>query len=91
MLYMGLAFGAGLGKCENCPCALNNSDSVEEDAASSSLLLCPGCLRKLHIGGVIVDVQACMANVAAVLQNIPLAQTSGADDLASLRQWGFLI
>lgn len=45
----------GLSACENSPCCMNNADGVEEMIATS-MLLCPGCLRKLQLIGAMPDV-----------------------------------
>jgi hypothetical protein len=34
--------------CENARCAMNNVDSVEEFVKDATLLVCPGCIRKLQ-------------------------------------------
>ena len=65
-LYCVLTEGVGLDICENLECAMNNCDGVEE-ARSTSLLLCPTCMRKLHPRGLVVDVPKCRERVEAVL------------------------
>ena len=65
-MYCVLGSGADLDTCENIECVMNNCDGVEE-AAESSPMLCPTCMRKLHLRGLVDDVPACRARVEAVL------------------------
>ena len=68
MLYCVFLNATGLDICESASCLMNNSDSVGESAAVP-LLLCPTCMRKLHIMGVVADVPACHARVRALLKD----------------------
>ena len=91
--YCAFGSGAGLDVCENEPCAMNNSDSVDESAVGS-LLLCPCCVRKLERDGVVADARACYARLAALLPDGALLGgcancTQGAKDRRVLRSWGF--
>ena len=65
-LYCVLTEGVGLDICENLECVMNCSNGVHE-ARSTSLLLCPTCMRKLHLRGIIVDVPSCRERVESVL------------------------
>ena len=87
LLYCILGNGVGLELCcESAPCALNNCDSVGESAATS-LLLCPCCLRKLQILGLMPDVPACLGRLQRLLSSPALREVSHAD-LCTLEQWG---
>ena len=66
LLYCVFTEGLGLSVCESVDCAMNNCDGIEE-ARSTSLLLCPTCMRKLHLSGIVGDAQKCRARVEAVL------------------------
>jgi hypothetical protein len=88
LLYCILGNGVGIEPCcESSPCALNNCDSVGEGAATS-LLLCPCCLRKLQLAGVISDVPATLRRVKDVLSGPELRGVSE-HDLQLLREWGY--
>ncbi|KAJ8600777.1 hypothetical protein CTAYLR_006088 [Chrysophaeum taylorii] len=87
ILHCVLSNGIGLDQCcESDPCALNNCDSVGE-SASISLLLCPCCLRKLQLLGIIRDVRACLAAMRRVLSS-PALRGVSARDLEILDKWG---
>ena len=87
VLYCVIGNGVGLDLCcENSPCALNNCDSVGEGAITS-LLLCPCCLRKLQVLGVVTDVPACLAKLHRLLSSEALREVSQGD-LRTLREWG---
>ena len=88
LLYCILYNGVELEICESAPCCLNNSDSVSE-AASTSLLLCPGCLRKLQWMGVLHDVPACLRGIYRVLNEDPALREVSSRDLEMLRAWGY--
>ena len=65
--YCVLGKGVGIEQCcENSPCIMNNSDGVGESAATS-LLLCPCCLRKLQLMGVMTDVGECLGKLTTLL------------------------
>jgi hypothetical protein len=49
LLYAALSASTPLSVCENRPCIMNNTDSVEESADHGTLLLCPSCLRCLQV------------------------------------------
>ena len=88
LLYCILGNGVGLELCcESAPCALNNCDSVGESVATS-LLLCPCCLRKLQILGLMPDVPACLGRLKRLLSSPALREVSHAD-LCTLEQWGY--
>ena len=74
--------------CENKCCALNNADGVGEAEESAHLIVCPSCLWKLHLGGVIKDVPAFLQNLAAVLQQEPFANYCRRDR-EMLSSWGY--
>ena len=85
--YCVLGEGIGLDTCcENSPCVMNNCDSVGE-AAATSLLLCPCCLRKLQLNGCLTDVPACLDALREVLSGDALRSVSQRD-LDTLREWG---
>ena len=65
---MGMLNAIGLHVCENLDCLMNNADSVGEQE-DASLLLCPTCMRKLHLMGVVADVPACHARVKQLLDS----------------------
>lgn len=54
--------------CENLPCLMNNSDSVAEAMENVCLILCPTCMRKLHLMGVVCKIAGYKRRVAKVLQ-----------------------
>lgn len=66
VVYCVMLNAIGLHVCENLDCLMNNADSVGEQA-DASLLLCPTCMRKLHLMGVVADVPACHARVKQLL------------------------
>jgi hypothetical protein len=76
------------GICENKHCALNNSDSVDESDDCAHLILCPSCLRKLYLGGIIKDVPSFLHKLSAVLPQEPFASCS-AKNLQALSHYGF--
>ena len=85
--YCVLGKGVGIEQCcENSPCIMNNSDGVGESAATS-LLLCPCCLRKLQLMGVLTDVPACLGKLSTLL-SIPFLREVSVRDHESLRGWG---
>ena len=67
LLYCVLLEAIRLDVCESHTCVMNNNDSVGEMAAIP-LKLCPVCMRKLHIKGVVADVPACHARVCQFLR-----------------------
>ena len=74
-----------LSICENLYCALNNSDSVEETESDSHLILCPACIRKLQLCGVLgEDVMEFLDRLANVLGQEPFVDTCQ-DNLRLLR------
>ena len=74
VLYCVLSEGVGLDNCESGGvdgrpyCVLNNCDSIEE-AEGIPLLLCPTCMRKLHLLGIVDDEPACRARLEAKLRS----------------------
>ena len=76
------------GICENKNCILNNADSVGEAEDCAHLILCPLCLRKMHLGGIIQDVPAFLNRLSGVLQEEPFA-TFCKTDLEVLLKWGY--
>ena len=85
--YCVLGKGVGIEQCcENNPCIMNNSDGVGESAATS-LLLCPCCLRKLQLMGVMTDVPTCLAKLSELLNGDALREVS-VRDREILRGWG---
>ena len=85
--YCVLGKGVGIEQCcENSPCIMNNSDGVGESAATS-LLLCPCCLRKLQLMGVLTDVPACLAKLSTLLGD-PFLREVSVRDREILRGWG---
>ena len=84
--YCVLGKGVGIEPCcENSPCIMNNSDGVGESAATS-LLLCPCCLRKLQLVGVMTDVPACLDKLSTLLNGDALYDVSR-KDLEILAYW----
>eukprot|EP00908_Phaeocystis_cordata_P013062 Transcript_241.p1 GENE.Transcript_241~~Transcript_241.p1 ORF type:complete len:244 (-),score=77.08 Transcript_241:122-853(-) len=57
----------GLEVCENRPCLMNNCDSVDE-AMELCLMLCPTCMRKLHLMGVVSDLCASEERIVGALK-----------------------
>ena len=87
VVYCVLGKGVGIEQCcENSPCIMNNSDGVGESAATS-LLLCPCCLRKLQLMGVMTDVGLCLGKVSTLLNGDALREVS-VRDREILRGWG---
>ena len=85
--YCVLGKGVGIEPCcENSPCIMNNSDGVGE-SASRSLLLCPCCLRKLQLMGILTDVPACLDKLSTLLNGDALREVS-VRDREILRCWG---
>ncbi len=74
--------------CENRRCILNNSDSMFEQETSSSLLVCAGCLRMLHLSGVITDVPAFLQSLSTALSKDPFRRFCH-QDLLLLKECGF--
>ena len=68
VLYCVFIEALDLEPCESLPCLLNNCDSIAE-AMQLSLLLCPTCMRKLHLMGVVHDMHACEAQVSDILES----------------------
>ncbi|EOD11335.1 hypothetical protein EMIHUDRAFT_357799 [Emiliania huxleyi CCMP1516] len=66
LLYCVLLEALGLHICENLDCVMNNNDSVGE-MEKVPLRLCPTCMRKLHLMGVVEDVPATHCRVASFL------------------------
>lgn len=66
LLYCVLLEALDLDVCENLDCVMNNCDSVGE-SEKVPIRLCPTCMRKLHLMGVVADVPACHARVASFL------------------------
>ena len=50
------------------------------EGATTSLLLCPCCLRKLQVLGVVTDVPACLARLHRLLSSEALREVSQADE-----------
>lgn len=75
----------GLSACENSPCAMNNSDGLEEMIVTP-MVLCPGCLRKLLLISVMPDVPGGLRSLRECLAS--LAGSPFDDDLATLASWG---
>lgn len=70
VLYTLLMMIEGLAVCENLRCVLNNCDGTDE-ASETSLLICPTCIRKLQLRGVIADVPAFLQRLARTLSQEP--------------------
>lgn len=66
LAYCVLHEALDLEICENVDCVLNNCDSVGE-AEELSPYLCPTCMRKLHVMGIIDDAPACHARLRQVV------------------------
>ena len=64
--YCAFSEALNLRLCESKTCLMNNCDSVGE-MAQVSTMLCPTCMRKLHLMGVVGDVPACYARVREVM------------------------
>lgn len=58
LLYTSFILACKLDVCENIPCVMNNVDGVEENCAAT-LLLCPGCMRKLEVPAQLHKISAC--------------------------------
>ena len=67
VLYCVFMEALELEVCENRPCLMNNCDSVDE-AMELSLMLCPTCMRKLHLMGVVNDMCASEERIVGVLK-----------------------
>ena len=63
---------------------MNNAGSVAEMIVTS-MLLCPGCLRKLQLIGVMPDVPAGLR----LLRKIMASVSGFDDDIKTLESWGF--
>ena len=70
--------------CENSPCCMNNSDGVNEILAIS-LILCPGCLRKLQLIGAMPDVSGGLRSLWECLEE---AGAGFEGDMRTLERWG---
>lgn len=66
LLYCVLLQAVRLHICENADCLMNNADSIDE-MTRVPIALCPTCMRKLHLMGVVDDVPATHARVARFL------------------------
>jgi hypothetical protein len=68
VLYTAFFMLFNLGVCESTACVMNNSDSVDEAAASEAIVtLCPVCLRAVQLQGAFDDGLEVLRNLAAVL------------------------
>ena len=74
----------GLAACENSPCCMNNADGVEE-MLTTSMLLCPGCLRKLQLIGAMPNVSG---GLRSLRERLAAEGPGFEDDLQTLEEWG---
>ena len=65
--YCAFTEAIDLQICESKSCVMNNCDSIGE-MAQVSTLLCPTCMRKLHLMGLVADVPGCYARVREVME-----------------------
>ena len=83
LIYSSL-HATGLAACENSPCCMNNADGVEE-MLTTSMLLCPGCLRKLQLIGAMPNVSG---GLRSLRERLAAEGPGFADDLQTLEEWG---
>jgi len=67
IVHAGLAAAGGLSACENTPCMMNTTDGTE-DIQEVTLLLCPGCMRKLALIGALPDAPKALQAIQTVYQ-----------------------
>eukprot|EP01050_Picozoa_sp_SAG11_P010523 SAG11_NODE_1057_length_6008_cov_3.405991_3_plen_672_part_00 len=83
LIYSSL-HATGLAACENSPCCMNNADGVES-MLTTSMLLCPGCLRKLQLIGAMPNVSG---GLRSLRERLAAEGPGFEDDLQTLEEWG---
>ena len=80
-----LVNGVKLEYCTSAPCVLNHSDALL--GFTSSILLCPCCLRKLSLAGYLHDTSECLSKIYQLLDT-PALRAINKRDLQTLHRWG---
>jgi predicted Zn-dependent protease len=87
LLHEVMQAAVGISSCENMGCLMNNHDGIDE--ATDSLLLCPWCMRKLQVNGVLPSVRTVVADLRHILEDMAPDHDVRAN-LATVNGWAAL-